>query len=296
MIAVSIKVFHGDAATVVRENPSLLKDTPVTLRLGFPDVVFPGDVRNEVYVKLWSGEFSFGNGGSMRKSIVSFAAPSTGPANIQVTVEVRNRGGQTMEKAISSGSGEPPLSQYHSMVFYRNNMPTFGELLKLSIPVEQLPQCHLFFTFRTRSAKDKNAPNSKGGDGNERPFAFAYLPLFTNNNAIQDGSHSLVLYRADRGGAMTPTEYYDAPPVLAPGANPLTLPIPPSVAKTAVPMKDSLVVRSLVCSTTYTSSNSLLGLLHWEEISDQAELSSYLSKFTFIGELEIVKFLTDIFD
>jgi hypothetical protein len=72
--------------------------------------------------------------------------------------------------------------------------------------------------------------------------------------------------------------------------------IPSSVAKTAVPMKDSLVIRSLLCSTTYTHSKFLLGLLHWDEIADQAELANCLSKFTFIGEHEIVKFLSEIFN
>lgn len=42
MIAVTIKMFHGDAPTIIRENPSLLQDVPLTSRLGFPDVVFPG--------------------------------------------------------------------------------------------------------------------------------------------------------------------------------------------------------------------------------------------------------------
>ena len=37
MLAVSIKVFYGDTSTIVRENTSLLQDTPLTLRLGFPD-------------------------------------------------------------------------------------------------------------------------------------------------------------------------------------------------------------------------------------------------------------------
>jgi dedicator of cytokinesis protein 3 len=286
-------VFHGDAKVVIRENPSLLKETPVTARLGFPDVVFPGDVRNEVYVKLWSGEFSsFTTGGSVRRSLVSLTSPASGPPNVQVTVEARTRNGSVIEGAISSGSGEPPVTQYHSLVFYRNHMPTFGELLKLSLPVKELPQCHLFFTFRVRSSRDRG-PSSKAE--NERPFAFAYFPLFTNNNAVQDGSHTLVLYRVDRAGPMTPSEYLDAPPTLT-GANPLTLNIPSSVAKTAVPMKDSLVIRSLLCSTTYTHSKFLLGLLHWEEITDTAELATCLSKFTFIGEHEIVKFLSDIFD
>jgi dedicator of cytokinesis protein 3 len=295
MIAVSIKVFHGDAKTVVRENPSLLADTPLTLRLGFPDVVFPGDVRNEIYVKLWSGEFFFPATNSVRKSLVSFANASSGPANVQVTIEVRSRDGTVIPQAISSGSGEPPSTQFNSLVFYRNNMPTFGELLKLSLPVEQMPHCHVFFTFRTRSSKDKSVPNKHVSDTSERPFAFGFLPLFTNKNAIQDGSHTLVLYRADRGGSMTPNEYFEAPATNN-GGNPLAISIPASVAKTAIPLKDNLIIRTLLCSTTYTSSKFLLGLLHWEEITDQAELSTYLSKFTFIGEMEIVKFLTDIFD
>jgi dedicator of cytokinesis protein 3 len=42
MIAVTVKLFYGDAPTIIRENPSLLQDVPLTSRLGFPDVVFPG--------------------------------------------------------------------------------------------------------------------------------------------------------------------------------------------------------------------------------------------------------------
>ena len=90
---------------VIRENPSLLKETPITARLGFPDVVFPGDVRNEVYVKLWSGEFSFTAGGSVRRSIVNLTSPASGPPNVQVTVEARTRSGSVIEGAISTGSG-----------------------------------------------------------------------------------------------------------------------------------------------------------------------------------------------
>ena len=57
MIATSVKIFHGNARTIVKENTSLLLDTPLILRLGFPDVVFPGEDRNELYIKLWSGDF-----------------------------------------------------------------------------------------------------------------------------------------------------------------------------------------------------------------------------------------------
>src|SRR5262245_22285378 len=108
MLAVSVKVFHGDAQTIIRENTSLLHGTPPTLRLGFPDVVFPGDVRNELYIKLWSGEFSISHSGSGRLSVTSFARGQMGPvpSNVQVTVEVRDQDGRVVDNVISQGSGE----------------------------------------------------------------------------------------------------------------------------------------------------------------------------------------------
>ena len=158
MVAVTVKVFHGDAQTIVKENPSLLQDAPITGRLGFPDVVFPGDVRNDIYIKLWSGEFNVSSGGSsvrLRKSVASLAGNAMGPSNIEVTCEVRRQSGQVVEGAIALGTGEPPVTRFHSMVFYRNNAPTYGELIKLMIPEALMRECHIFFTFRNRSAKEK---------------------------------------------------------------------------------------------------------------------------------------------
>ena len=108
-MAVSIKIFRGDVKTIVRENPSQLQDTPTTLRLGFPDVVFPGDIRNELYVKLWAGEFVSSHGGGGRISVSNFARSpmSTTPANVQVTMEVRDQEGRVIDSVIAQGSGEP---------------------------------------------------------------------------------------------------------------------------------------------------------------------------------------------
>jgi len=308
MIAVSIKAFRGDAPTIVKENPSLLHEVPLTSPLGFPDVVFPGDVRNEVYIKLWSGEFFSGaSARAYRRSLIPGNSP--GPFNIQVTVEVRNSSG-TVEKVISPGSGEPTMTYFKSMVFYRNNAPTFGELIKLLLPTEVPSQYHLFFTFRHRNSKEKasmsggnnaglnrSASVSVSDAGDSRPFAFAYLPLFPDNRAfVQDGSHTLVLYRADKNGQIFPSEYYGAPAILPAGSRPELLVIPPHLQRTAVPMRDSLVIRSYLCSTKYTQNGVLLGLLHWQNLASHEELLTVLSKFTFVGEVEIVKYLRDIFD
>lgn len=312
MLAVNIKLFHGDAPTIIRENPSLLQDTPVTSRLGFPDVVFPGDERNEVYIKLWSGEFfsSANTGNTTPRGLIgrvpSFAGALSASRNVQVSVEVRLRNGQVLENVISSGSGEPAMTVFHSMVFYRNNNPTFGELVKLLVPIELMQSSHLFITFRHRDSK--NARIGAGAQGTqplprsptdpiERPFAYAYLPLFPENRAfLQDGPHTLILYKADKLQSITPDMYFGAPAILGPNMRPESILVPSHLAKSAIPSSDTLTIRSFLCSTRVTQNPELLGLLNWEQLSDKNELCTILSKFTFVGEVEIVKFLRDIFD
>ncbi|KAF8840035.1 hypothetical protein BDN67DRAFT_969174 [Paxillus ammoniavirescens] len=289
MLAVSAKIFHGDASTIIRENMSLLQDIPLTLRLGFPDVVFPGDVRNELYIKLWSGEFPTSHTPSARLSVVNFARPGPAAQNAQVTIEVRDSSGRTVENAISIGAGEPPVTYFHSMVFARNTQPTFGELIKLQLPLRGVPDWHLFFTFRNRSGNRALGP--------ERPFAFAFQPLFPGQGAfLEDGSHTLVLYKADRLSQITPEMYLASSPWILLGQRQDQAAISPDLQRLAPPIRDTLIVRSSLCSTKFTQNPVLLSLLKWEQIPDKEVLSTVLSKFTFVGEGEIVKFLRDIFD
>ena len=297
MLAVSVKIFHGDARTIIRENTSLLLDAPLTLRLGFPDVVFPGDVRNELYIKLWSGDFSGSHGNAGRLSVVNFRG-QMGPTanNVQVTIEVRDQDGRPVENVISQGSGEALMTQFNSMVFQKCNQPTFGELIKLQLPLQGIPQWHLFFTFRNRSGKDR--PSSRAGpDLVERPFAFAFQPLFPDNRAfLEDGSHVLILYRADKMNQLTPETYLASPPWLPPGQKLEQLSLSPDMQRLAPPIRDTLTIRSSLCSTKFTQNPVLLKLLNWEKLGDKELLSTILTKFTFVGEVEIVKFLGDIFD
>lgn len=298
MLAVSIKIFRGDAETIVRENTSLLQDTPHTLRLGFPDVVFPGDVRNELYIKLWCGEFGTSHNGSGRLSVANFARGQMGPVanNVQVTVEVRDQDGRPVESVISQGSGEPFMTQFHSMVFQRCNEPTFGELIKVQLPPQDIPQWHLFFTFRNRTARG-GSHSRPGFDGSDRPFAFAFQPLFPDKVAfVEDGSRTLVLYRADKLSQISPELYLAAPSWLAAGQKPDQVIVHPDMQRLAAPVRDTLTIRSSLCSTKFTQNPVLLSLMSWDKLGDKELLSTVLSKFTFVGEGEIVKFLRDIFD
>ncbi|KAH7888385.1 hypothetical protein F5I97DRAFT_2002325 [Phlebopus sp. FC_14] len=289
MLAVSVKIFHGDASTIIRENMSFLQDIPTTLRLGFPDVVFPGDFRNELYIKVWSGNFPTSYASSARLSMVNFARPGPTSQNVQVTIEVRDSSGNVVERVISIGAGEPYVTQFHSMVFARNNQPTFGELIKLQLPFHGVPDWHLFFTFRNRTGNRAL--------GVDRPFAFAFQPLFPGKGAfLEDGSHTLVLYRADRMSQITPEMYLSSSPWVLPGQRPDQVAVSPELQRLAPPLRDTLIIRSSLCSTKFTQNPVLLSLLNWQQLTDKGLLSTVLSKFTFVGEGEIVKYLRDIFD
>lgn len=302
MLAINVKVFHGDTPTIVRENPSLFQDVPLAARLGFPDVVFPGDQRNEAYIKLWSGEF-FPSGNKMAGGNLK---------NLQVSAEVRTRDGRVLEDVISRGAGEALVTQFDSLVFYHQNAPTWGELIKLQLPHNIMEDCHIFFSFRHRSSKEERgsaaassgahggpSPSSSTSSAVSRPFAYGYLPLFESNRAfIPDGSHTLLLWRTNRPPAQIgPDLYFNLPPVVHAGRS-LNDVVPANLASSVQPLRDMLTVRTFLVSTKYSQNDVLLKLLNWERLlaEDFEELRSVLNQFTFVGEVEIVKFLRDIFD
>ncbi|KAF8629938.1 hypothetical protein AX15_003177 [Amanita polypyramis BW_CC] len=296
MVAVSIKLFRGDVPTIVRENPSLLQDIPHTLRLGFPDVVFPGDERNELYIKLWSGEFDPSHNAPSRLSVANFARSQVVPTanNVEVTIEVKDQDGKIVGNVISQGSGEPLTSQFRSMVFQRCSEPTFGELIKIILPSNGTPEWHLFFTFRHCNSRDRSRSQAEQPD---RPFAFAFQPLFPDRRSfVEDGSHTLIMYKADKLGFMATDIYLSSPHCLPVDQKAEQVIILPDTQRLMPLFKNTLTIRSSLCSTKFTQNTILLNLLHWEEVGDKEVLSTILAKFTFVGEGEIVKFIRNIFD
>ncbi|PLW31687.1 hypothetical protein PCASD_10913 [Puccinia coronata f. sp. avenae] len=244
----------GNTPSNVFEPPTNRYTMNIFSPVSFPHVVYPDDSRNKIYVKLWSGDFSnFSVGAS--KMISS----SGSGKNIEVSAELRTNTGLVLERVISRGSGEPKVTRYNSMVYRNNQTPTWGELMKLDISSETIEICHLFFTFRNR--QEKTNQNNNGLTQPDRPFAFAYLPLFSiNRTFIPDGEHSLVLFKYDEQSAM-PEVYCRVRATLAPGqTNPE---ITPALSKLLIPLKDSFVT---------------------------------LTKLKFASEVEICKFLRNIFD
>ncbi|KAF1800044.1 hypothetical protein FB192DRAFT_1143520 [Mucor lusitanicus] len=228
-LRVSLRTFYGLLDEVLKTNAALLQDIPQTLRLGFADVAFPDDSRNDLYITLASGDLTqFGRS-----------------RNIQVTMCVRdNRTGQVIENAISVGAGARPVSYWESMVLYHEQRPTWGELIKINIEdVHQWERSHVFLTVKHRSSNftgsGSSAPILKFGNGyqaqqastdaptqsstsvvsatsggGEKIIAMGFLPLFLpplHRDFVADGSHTLNLYKYDRQSCM-PRYYLDTMP------------------------------------------------------------------------------------
>lgn len=68
---------------VREENPHLvLGNVSIARKMGFPEVILPGDVRNDLYLTLVSGEFTKGN--------------KTSEKNVEVIVKVCNEKGEAI--------------------------------------------------------------------------------------------------------------------------------------------------------------------------------------------------------
>ncbi|KAJ3278028.1 hypothetical protein HK104_002729, partial [Borealophlyctis nickersoniae] len=279
---VTLRLFHGDAGPIIRENAMLLKDVTVTPRNGFSDVILPGDVRNAMYVTLTSGEFSQGRKTSAR--------------NVEVTVQVRLTNGEFLTQCISRGAGEPRAGSYDSLVYYHNNTPRWNETVRLDLSPDLFEKAHIFFTFRHCSSSDKGS-----GDKTDRNFAFAFLPLLRGNHTvINDGSHGLILYKWDRKFAVPGVylTYPAGPNIFVPTHLTDSVMVAADVMSKLPALKDTLTVRTNLCSTKLTQNVSLLNLVHWRQAvaSHRLTVDAILKDFCLIGELEIIKFLPSIFD
>lgn len=275
-IAVEVDLLSQD------DDERNLVGVSVTPRLDFPDVSST-EQRNDFYVKLWSGEFhgspGAGGGTATVRSLAHLAAAGGGVGAYEVSAEVRSRYGQPLERALSRGVGQHPVSEVVSTVYKAEEKPSWGELFKVSIPPDELADSHLFLTVRNRNARS------------DLPFAFAYLPFARERFAIQaDGTHSLVLYRYDEAVA-NPAFYFQVPAIRKGEAEVPS--VPPSVSKTLVPIRDCIKIRTFLVSTALSQDEVLLRLLRWPETLARHpdSLSEILGKLRFCPETEIARFL-----
>ncbi|EPQ13569.1 Dedicator of cytokinesis protein 4 [Myotis brandtii] len=265
-LAVSLQLLHGDLEQIRREYPSVFSHgVSITRKLGFSNIIMPGEMRNDLYITVERGEFEKGG-----KSVAR---------NVEVTMFIVESGGQTLKDFISFGSGEPPASEYHSFVLYHNNSPRWAELLKLPIPVDKFRGAHIRFEFRHCSTKEK---------GEKKLFGFSFIPLMQEDGrTLPDGTHELIVHKCEENTSLQdPTRYLKLP-----FSKGLLLGTSNLAPKTT---KESFWITSFLCSTKLTQNGDMLDLLKWRTHPDK--IPGCLSKLKEIDGSEIVKFLQDTLD
>ncbi|XP_006633511.2 dedicator of cytokinesis protein 4 isoform X1 [Lepisosteus oculatus] len=264
-LAVSLQLLHGDIEQIRREYMVLFtRGVAITKKLGFSDIIMPGEMRNDLYITLEKGEFEKGG-----KSVAR---------NVEITVYLLESDGQILKNYVSSGSGEPAGDEYHSFVLYHNNGPRWAEQIKLPIPVDKFRGSHVRFEFRHCSTKEK---------GEKKLFGFSFVPLMQEDGrTLPDGTHELIVHKCEENANLQDSARYLKLPFLKgnlPGNN--------QAVKTT---KESFWITSFLCSTKLTQNGDMLDLLKWRAHPER--ITDSLSKLKEIDGSEIVKFLQDTLD
>ncbi|KAH0616601.1 hypothetical protein JD844_027836 [Phrynosoma platyrhinos] len=265
-LAVSLQLLHGDIEQIRRDYTSMFTHgVSITRKLGFSNIIMPGEMRNDLYITIERGEFEKGG-----KSVAR---------NVEVTMYIVDCGGQILKDFISFGSGEPPASEFHSFVLYHNNSPRWAELLKLPIPVDKFRGAHLRFEFRHCSTKEK---------GEKKLFGFSFVPLMQENGrTLPDGTHELIIHKCEENVSLQDSSRY----LKFPFSKGHLLANNHQAVKTT---KESFWITSFLCSTKLTQNGDMLDLLKWR--THPEKIAGCLSKLKEIDGSEIVKFLQDTLD
>ncbi|XP_064601988.1 dedicator of cytokinesis protein 1-like isoform X2 [Liolophura sinensis] len=280
---VSMEILQGDIKQVREENPQLfLGSTAVARKMGFPEVIMPGDVRNDIYVTLLGGEFN--------------KYSKTSDKNVEVTMHVCNHKGEILENVISLGAGERLISEYKSVIYYHEDKPRWHETVKVAISIEEeFRGLHLKFMYKHRSSTEAK-------DRQEKVFGMSFVKLMNENGTtLGDTDHEILVYKIE-AKKLDPSKYLDLPTTrddlenrgyLQSGSGKLVV----QGGGLTLSLRDSIQISSLVCSTKLTHNVDLLGLLKWQEIINHKKLlKSHLDSIMKVDGEEIVKFLQDLLD
>lgn len=271
-----LKVFSCAERLIPRFSPSTAFCK--TEKRGYPDVVMPGDFKNDLYFCLEYGEFEKGG-----KSI---------PKNIEASVSLINKAGIAIANCIHPGSNCDSFTCYKSSIFYHSNMPRWNEHIRINVPLSEFDSAHIRIEFRHCSTREK-----------EKKFlGFAFLPLSDEDGAlISNQQHELYLYKCDsqiwKEESLNLCCYTSSP--YGPDCK---IPFKSSNASLTNPFnhsnRESIIVSTFLLSTKLTQNRNLLNLLKWRELvkRNNNDFENALRNVLTLDGEEIVKFLQDILD
>uniref|UniRef100_A0A4W6FA30 Dedicator of cytokinesis 1 n=1 Tax=Lates calcarifer TaxID=8187 RepID=A0A4W6FA30_LATCA len=272
---VTLKLLPGDIHQIRKDFPHLVdRSTAVARKMGFPEIIMPGDVRNDIYVTLVQGDFDKGS--------------KTTPKNVEVTMSVYDEDGKKLENVIFPGAGDEGINEYKSVIYYQVKQPRWFETIKVAIPIEDVNRSHLRFTFRHRSSQDSK-------DKSEKIFALSFVKLMRyDGTTLRDGEHDLIVYKVSK---MEDSSLYLNLPAtkleLEEKGYSTTGKSTQNLGNCTI-SKDSFQISTLVCSTKLTQNVDLLGLLKWR--SNTSLLQQNLRQLMKVEGGEVVKFLQDTLD
>ncbi|XP_017786650.1 PREDICTED: dedicator of cytokinesis protein 3 isoform X2 [Nicrophorus vespilloides] len=266
-IIISLKMLHGQLAQIKEDNPLLFKNISLTNKLGFPDVIMPGDVRNDLYLNLERGEFERGG-------------KSTGK-NIEVSILVLDSEKNIIKNCLWGASGCEGYSEYNSMIIYHHNSPAWAENVRLTLPIDKFAGAHVRLEYRHCSTREKN---------DKKLFGFSFIRLMDKDGAaVQDGQHELFIYKCEDAQKLDNCGY-----LMLPAYNKDSEGNHECVGSFARSQKELVFVKTLLCSTKLTQNVDLLSLLRWK--SHPERIAESLNRVLRLGDEELVKFLQDVLD